>query len=126
MDLPRRNGDLAFDAPWQSTVLALTAAVVEHAFGGGREPFRLQLIKAIAADPGRSTGRSIVTVRLGWLCDTLELAVPSRSWALCSGSGRMRPRLARAQSHPCGRGPAAPSCCDLAVRPAPLHRRGGR
>jgi hypothetical protein len=71
MDLPRRNGELAFDAPWQSTVLALTAAVVEHAFGGGREPFRRQLIKAIAADPGRSTGRSIVTVRLGWPCDNI-------------------------------------------------------
>jgi hypothetical protein len=53
MDLPRRNGELAFDAPWQSTVFALAAAVIEHAFGGDREPFRRQLIKAIAAEPGR-------------------------------------------------------------------------
>ena len=53
MDLPRRNGELAFDAPWQSTVFALAAAVVDHAFGGDREPFRQQLIKAIAAEPGR-------------------------------------------------------------------------
>jgi hypothetical protein len=53
MDLPRRNGELAFDAPWQSTVFALAAAVVEHAFGGDREPFRRQLIAAIAAEPGR-------------------------------------------------------------------------
>jgi hypothetical protein len=37
-DLPRRNGELAFDAPWQSTVFALAAAVIEHAFGGDREP----------------------------------------------------------------------------------------
>ncbi len=29
------------------------AAVVEHALGGDREPFRRQLIAAIAADPGR-------------------------------------------------------------------------
>jgi hypothetical protein len=53
MDLPRRNGELAFDAPWQSTVFALAAAVVDHAFGGDREPFRQQLIQAIAAESDR-------------------------------------------------------------------------
>jgi hypothetical protein len=53
LDMPRRNGELVFDAPWQSTVFALAAAVVEHTFGGDREPFRRQLIKAIAAEPGR-------------------------------------------------------------------------
>ena len=50
---PRRNGELAFDAPWQSTVFALAAAVVDHAFGGDREPFRRELVRAIAAEPGR-------------------------------------------------------------------------
>lgn len=53
LDLPRRNGELAFDAPWQSRVFALAAAVVEHAFDGDREPFRQQLMMAIAADPRR-------------------------------------------------------------------------
>lgn len=53
MDLPRRNGESAFDAPWQSTVFALAAAVIENAFGGDRKPFRHQLIAAIAAQPGR-------------------------------------------------------------------------
>jgi hypothetical protein len=53
LDLPRRHGELAFDAPWQGTVFALAAAVVEHAFGGDREPFRQKLIAAIAAEPGR-------------------------------------------------------------------------
>jgi hypothetical protein len=53
LDLPRRNGELAFDAPWQGTVFALAAAVIEYAFGGDREPFRHQLIAAIAAEPGR-------------------------------------------------------------------------
>jgi len=53
LDIPRRNGELAFDAPWQSTVFALAAAVAENAFGGDREPFRQQLVAAIAADPGR-------------------------------------------------------------------------
>src|SRR5882724_12301225 len=53
MNLPRRNGELAFDAPWQGTVFALAVAVIENAFGGDREPFRQQLIAAIAAQPGR-------------------------------------------------------------------------
>ena len=53
LDLPRRNGELAFDAPWQSTVFGLAAAVIDNEFGGDREPFRQQLIKAIAAEPGR-------------------------------------------------------------------------
>jgi hypothetical protein len=48
---PRRNGELAFDAPWQSRVFALAAAVVENALGGDREPFRRALIGAIAASP---------------------------------------------------------------------------
>ena len=33
------DGELAFDTPWQGRVFALAAAVVEHAFGGDREPF---------------------------------------------------------------------------------------
>jgi hypothetical protein len=61
LDLPRRNGELAFDAPWQSTVFALAAAVVEHAFGGDREPFRQQLIRAVADQPDRPYWESWTT-----------------------------------------------------------------
>ena len=70
MDLPRRNGELAFDAPWQSTAFALAAAVVDHAFGGDREPFRRHLIKAIAAEPGRPYWESW-TAALEALVETL-------------------------------------------------------
>ena len=70
MDLPRRNGELAFDAPWQSRVFALAAAIVEHGFGGDREPFRRQLIKAIAAEPGRPYWESW-TAALEALVETL-------------------------------------------------------
>jgi len=70
MDLPRRNGELAFDAPWQSTVFALAAAVVDHAFGGDKEPFRRQLIKAIAAEPDRPYWESW-TAALEALVETL-------------------------------------------------------
>ena len=75
MNLPRRNGELAFDAPWQSTVFALTAAVVDHAFGGDREPFRRQLVKAIAAEPGRPYWESW-TVALEELVQTLPCQPP--------------------------------------------------
>jgi hypothetical protein len=74
LDLPRRNGELAFDAPWQGTVFALAAAVVEHAFGGDREPFRQQLIAAIAAEPGRPYWESWTAA-----LETLVSALPGRS-----------------------------------------------
>jgi hypothetical protein len=51
--VPRRNGELAFEAPWQSRVFGLCAAIVGTCFDGDREPFRQQLIAAIAADPER-------------------------------------------------------------------------
>jgi hypothetical protein len=50
---PRRNGELAFDEPWQSRVFGLAAAVVEHAYAGDWEPFRQRLIATIAAEPER-------------------------------------------------------------------------
>jgi len=50
---PRRNGELVFEAPWQSRVFGLCAAIVETCFAGNREPFRQQLIAAIAAEPDR-------------------------------------------------------------------------
>jgi hypothetical protein len=50
---PRRNGDLAFDEPWQARAFGLAQAVVETRFGGDREPFRQRLIAAIAAEPDR-------------------------------------------------------------------------
>ena len=50
---PRRNGELVFDAPWQSRVFGLAAAIVETCFDGDREPFRQQLIAAIAERPER-------------------------------------------------------------------------
>jgi hypothetical protein len=50
---PRRNGELVFDAPWQSRVFGLCAAIVETCFEGDHEPFRQRLIAAIADDPDR-------------------------------------------------------------------------
>ena len=50
---PRRNGELVFEAPWQSRVFGLCAAIIETCFNGDREPFRQRLIAAIAAEPQR-------------------------------------------------------------------------
>jgi hypothetical protein len=50
---PRRNGELVFEAPWQSRVFGLCAAIVETCFAGDRELFRQRLIAAIAAAPER-------------------------------------------------------------------------
>jgi hypothetical protein len=58
---PRDNGELVFDAPWQARAFGLAAAIVETCFAGDREPFRQQLIAAIAADPTRPYWDSWVT-----------------------------------------------------------------
>jgi nitrile hydratase accessory protein len=50
--LPRDNGELVFDAPWQGRVLAMALAVVEER-GLEWDDFRRRLIGAIEADPGR-------------------------------------------------------------------------
>jgi hypothetical protein len=50
--LPRDNGELVFDAPWQGRVLAMALAVVEER-GLEWDDFRRRLIVAIEADPAR-------------------------------------------------------------------------
>ena len=51
--LPRRNGELAFDAPWQSRVFGLAAGVVSTSYGGDWTEFRERLKAAVAEHPGR-------------------------------------------------------------------------
>lgn len=51
--LPRRNGELAFDAPWQSRTFGLAVAIVQTRFGNDWEPFRSRLIAAIGGDEER-------------------------------------------------------------------------
>jgi nitrile hydratase accessory protein len=48
--LPRRNGELVFEAPWQGRALAMTLAVVERLELPWSE-FQTRLIAAIAARP---------------------------------------------------------------------------
>jgi hypothetical protein len=49
-DVPRRNGELVFDAPWESRAFGLVAAYLEST-GQSWEVFRARLIASIAALP---------------------------------------------------------------------------
>ena len=49
-EMPRSNGELVFDAPWQARVFGLAAAYLA-ATGRTWEPFRQRLIAAITAAP---------------------------------------------------------------------------
>jgi nitrile hydratase accessory protein len=50
--LPRDNGELVFDAPWQGRVLALAVGLVQER-GLGWDAFRVHLMEAISRDPDR-------------------------------------------------------------------------
>jgi nitrile hydratase beta subunit-like protein len=50
--LPRQNGELMFDAPWQGRVLGMALAVVQER-GLEWDDFRERLIAAVDADPTR-------------------------------------------------------------------------
>jgi hypothetical protein len=50
--LPRANGELVFDAPWQGRVLAMAVTTVD-ALGVEWDEFRTRLIAAIADAPDR-------------------------------------------------------------------------
>ncbi len=50
--LPRDNGELVFDAPWQARALAIAVAVVDR-LGLPWDAFRQRLMASIAEDPRR-------------------------------------------------------------------------
>jgi nitrile hydratase accessory protein len=50
--LPRHNGELVFDEPWQARALAIAVAVVEK-LDLPWDTFRRRLMDEIAADPER-------------------------------------------------------------------------
>jgi hypothetical protein len=50
--LPRRNGELAFDEPWQGRAFGAALAVVQ-AHGLDWDDFRRRLVAAVGDDPAR-------------------------------------------------------------------------
>jgi hypothetical protein len=52
LDLPRENGELVFEAPWQGRLLGMALGVVAH-FDLDWDEFRRHLMAAIADAPDR-------------------------------------------------------------------------
>jgi nitrile hydratase accessory protein len=73
--LPRDNGELVFDAPWEARALAVAVALTEK-LGLPWDDFRHRLMAAIADDPDRpyyeSWGAALESLVL-----SLELATPA-------------------------------------------------
>lgn len=74
--LPRANGSIAFDEPWQGRALAMAVLVVERS-GRPWDDFRRQLIAAVAEDPQRPYWESWVHALDGFVDDLGLLAPPS-------------------------------------------------
>jgi hypothetical protein len=70
--LPRDNGELTFDAPWEARALAIAVALVEK-LGLDWDVFRHRLMQAIADEPERPYYESL-GVALESLVIDLELA----------------------------------------------------
>src|SRR5437868_2588318 len=66
--LPRQNGELVFDAPWQGRVLGMALAVVQQR-GLEWDDFRGRLIAAIDADPSRPYYESWTAALTGLVVD---------------------------------------------------------
>ena len=73
--LPRDNGELVFEAPWQARAVALAVALVQEA-DLPWDAFRLRLIDAIGESPERLYYESWARALEALVVD-LELATPS-------------------------------------------------
>ncbi len=73
--LPRDNGELVFEAPWQARALAIAVALVEK-LDLPWDTFRQRLIDAIAEDPQRPYYESWGSALESMVVE-LELTTPS-------------------------------------------------
>lgn len=71
--LPRSNGQLAFDAPWQGRAFAMALAVTRRP-GVGWERFRSLLIAAIAAEPDAPYWDNWVAALEGLAAETADMS----------------------------------------------------
>lgn len=83
--LPRDNGELVFDEPWQGRALGMGLVALERT-GATWEDFREHLVAAIAARPQRAGESAATAYYTAWL-DALE--------ALLVGRGLLPPATAR-------------------------------
>jgi nitrile hydratase accessory protein len=73
--LPRDNGELVFDAPWQARALAIAVALTER-LGLPWDAFRSRLMDEIASDPQRPYYESWSTA-LESMVVALDLTTPA-------------------------------------------------
>ncbi len=75
--LPRDNGELVFEEPWQGRALGMCVAAMER-FDISREEFRDRLIDAIAAHPDDPAETAATAYYDAWL-DALEAVLHTRA-----------------------------------------------
>jgi nitrile hydratase accessory protein len=73
--LPRDNGELVFETPWQARALAIAVALTEK-LGLPWDTFRLRLMDEIASDPERPYYESWGAALESMVID-LELTTPA-------------------------------------------------
>jgi nitrile hydratase accessory protein len=112
---PRRNGELAFAAPWESRVFGATLALVERG-ALDWEAFRARLIAAITAHDAEHPGEPTPY----WSCWLSALESLLSDTRLCRADdvlARERELAARPPGHDHGEAPSSASSRALASRP---------
>jgi nitrile hydratase accessory protein len=74
--LPRDEGDLVFEAPWQGRAFGMGVVALERA-GASWEEFRVQLVAAIRRRPRRPGESAATAYYAAWL-DALEALLAER------------------------------------------------
>src|SRR5436305_15035994 len=77
--VPRKNGELVFDAPWQSRAFGLAVGLAERGLFHWDE-FRDRLIAAIAASPAGASDESPATVYYRQWLSALESLLRDKSF----------------------------------------------
>lgn len=74
--LPRDNGELVFEEPWQGRALGMGVVVLERT-GASWEEFREHLVAAIAARPQRAGETAATAYYAAWL-DAVQALLAAR------------------------------------------------
>lgn len=92
--MPRKNGELVFDAPWESRAFGMAVALADEAFDWGE--FRAELIAEIARWESEDVGEWSYYER--WL-STLEAVLIRQGFISQSELSARMNEVAHAQSH---------------------------
>ena len=82
--LPRDNGELVFEEPWQGRALGMGVVALQRS-DSTWEDFRVHLVRAIAARPQRDDETAATAYYAAWL-DALEALLAERGLLSSSGA----------------------------------------